>query len=177
MTLVRAGQAIALAACLLAAPLAGLPAASAADGPQEPETRFTATLVARHSGKCLDVYGGGTQDGADVIHWSCHGGANQEWRLVATDSGYYTIRAGHSGKCLDVYGSGTQDGADVIQWTCGNGANQQWELVQKDNGYFTVVARHSGKCLDVYGGSTRDGADVIQWTCWGGAANQEWKLG
>jgi glucosylceramidase len=37
-------------------------------------------LVASHSGKCLDVYGAGQQNGARVIQWNCHGGPNQRWR-------------------------------------------------------------------------------------------------
>ncbi|WP_433252600.1 RICIN domain-containing protein [Streptosporangium sp. CA-135522] len=173
MTLVRAGHAIALAAFLFAGPLMA-PAANA-DAPGTPEARFSATLVARHSDKCLDVYGGSTRNGADVIQWTCTGGLNQDWSLVATDSGYYTIEAAHSGKCLDVYGGSTRNGADAIQWTCAGTPNQQWKLVQEDDGYFSVVARHSGKCLDVYGGGTSDGADVIQWTC-AGTPNQQWRL-
>jgi hypothetical protein len=30
-------------------------------------------IVARHSGKCVDV------EGANVHQWSCHGGDNQTW--------------------------------------------------------------------------------------------------
>lgn len=37
-------------------------------------------LVARHSGKCLDVTGWSTTDGARLEQWTCHGGANQQWQ-------------------------------------------------------------------------------------------------
>ena len=36
-------------------------------------------LVARHSGKCLDVNGASTADGAGGIQWSCNGATNQQW--------------------------------------------------------------------------------------------------
>ena len=39
-------------------------------------------LVARHSGKCLDVTGYSTADGARVIQYACGTGANQQWQRV-----------------------------------------------------------------------------------------------
>ncbi|GAA2847641.1 hypothetical protein GCM10010517_04740 [Streptosporangium fragile] len=180
MKLVNAGRALAAAAALLAFPALTVSVADAAADPAERSgARFTATLVARHSDKCLDVEGVSTQQGANVHQWTCiNGQPNQQWHLVATSGGYYTIRAAHSGKCLDVWGVSTADGANVHQWTClPNQRNQEWKLVQKDNGYFTVVARHSGKCLDVSGVSAADGANVHQWTCLPRQRNQEWRLG
>jgi hypothetical protein len=44
-------------------------------------TTAVATLVARHSNKCVDVRGEATADGGQVIQWSCNGGANQTWLL------------------------------------------------------------------------------------------------
>jgi hypothetical protein len=175
MTPRHTGRALSVTA-LLAVSLTAAPTASAvADAPEQLRAKFIANLVAHHSGKCLDVSGGDTADGAKVQQWTCGGWRNQEWNLVATSNGYYTIRAGHSGKCLDVYGAGTVDGTKVLQWTCNGAANQEWRLDQRDNGYFTIVARHSGKCLDVSGRGQADGVVVHQWTC-GGWPNQEWRL-
>ena len=39
-------------------------------------------IVSRLDGKVLDVSGGVCDDGASIIQWPWHGGANQEWRLV-----------------------------------------------------------------------------------------------
>jgi hypothetical protein len=36
-------------------------------------------LVARHSGKCLDVVGAGTGDGVDIEQYTCGTGTNQQW--------------------------------------------------------------------------------------------------
>jgi hypothetical protein len=35
-----------------------------------------------HSGKCVDVNGSSTADGANVQQWTYLAGANQQWRLV-----------------------------------------------------------------------------------------------
>jgi len=42
----------------------------------EPTSHY---LVARHSGKCLDVEGASLESGARVNQYSCHGGENQRW--------------------------------------------------------------------------------------------------
>lgn len=39
-------------------------------------------LVARHSGKCLNVSGDSAADGALVIQWSCVGATNEQWARV-----------------------------------------------------------------------------------------------
>ncbi len=131
-------------------------------------------LVARHSGKCLDVNGSSTADGAIVQQWTCGSGNNQQWQLQYASGGYYRLVARHSGKCLDVISSSTADGAAVKQYTCNSGNNQQWQLQTVSPGYYRLVARHSGKCLDVPSNSTADGVAVKQYTCNGGT-NQQWQ--
>ncbi|MFI7534805.1 RICIN domain-containing protein [Streptosporangium sp. NPDC049376] len=182
---IRAGRAVALAAALITVPLLGPSTAVATGGAARTgETgtkagfRFRASLVARHSGKCLDVERVSTRNGADLHQWTClDDQPNQEWNLVATSDGYYTLRATHSGKCLDVEGVSTRNGANVHQWTClDDQPNQEWKLLQRDSGYFILVARHSGKCLDVENAGIDDGSGIDQWTCVYGRPNQEWRL-
>jgi hypothetical protein len=129
-------------------------------------------LVARHSGKCVDVTGNSAADGASVLQHTCGGGLNQQWRLTDAGGGYVQVIAQHSGKCLDVSSGSTADGATVLQYRCGGGTNQQWSFQDQGNGYYRLVARHSGKCLDVSDVSTADGAKLIQWTC-GSGTNQQ----
>jgi hypothetical protein len=132
MTPIHAGQAVAIAAALLAGPFTTASAANAvtAGAPERLLPKFSATLVARHSGKCLDVAGVSTADGANVHQWTClFAQRNQEWRLVQKDNGYFTVVARHSGKCLDVAGVSISEGANVHQWTCLPGQrNQEWRL-------------------------------------------------
>ncbi|HMF98523.1 MAG TPA: DUF1800 family protein [Vicinamibacterales bacterium] len=132
-------------------------------------------LVALHSGKCLDVSGQSTDDGAPVVQWTCNGGLSQRWTLQPTDDGNVVLIAGHSGKALDVRGASLKDGAHVIQYTINGGANQEWLPQPVGDGYYTLTAHHSGEVLDVSAESMDDGGIVIQWPLHGGA-NQEWLL-
>jgi uncharacterized protein (DUF1800 family) len=142
---------------------------------QAPSLAGSYELVARHSGKCLDVSGVSMDDGAPAIQWTCTGGPNQTWTLQPASDGYYNLIASHSGKLLDVSGASTDDGARVIQWPANGGQNQQWLPQPVSGGYYTLTVRHSGRALDISGVSTDDGAPAIQWTPDGGD-NQQWLL-
>jgi Ricin-type beta-trefoil lectin domain-like len=42
-------------------------------------------FMARHSGKCLDVTGNSTVNGARIQQWGCHWGGNQQWYWQAIE--------------------------------------------------------------------------------------------
>lgn len=96
------------------------------------------TIVNQQSGKCLDVSGVSTADGAPVIQWTCHTGLNQQFTLrkvtyPGNDSHDYQLVARHSGKCVDVSTISTAPRAPIHQWTCnpagqGSPLNQTWRL-------------------------------------------------
>jgi DNA-binding beta-propeller fold protein YncE len=133
-------------------------------------------IVARHSGKALNVSGASTADGAPVIQWPYAGGAHEEWELVEVDSGFHRILARHSGKALNVEGASGSDGARVLQWPPHSGdTNAQWQVIDAGGGFQRIVARHSGKALGVAGASLADGAGVEQST-WTGGNHQMWQL-
>ncbi|MEO5894967.1 MAG: DUF1800 family protein [Vicinamibacterales bacterium] len=132
-------------------------------------------VVARHSGKCADVAAVSPDDGARLQQWSCHGGANQQWRIEPVAGGYSRLVAQHSGKCLDVSEWSLEEGVQLQQWACTEGENQQWSLQSTTDGYVSVISRHSGLALDVYGESQEDGASIVQFSPNGGA-NQQWLL-
>ena len=79
----------------------------------------------RALGKCMDVSGGGTANGAKVQLWTCNGGGAQNWaaqcgRVAAQPAvgqvpgrQRAAIRRRHAGDHL---------------WTCHGGANQKWTL-------------------------------------------------
>ena len=111
-------------------------------------------------------------DYANIVQWSCHGGDNQQFRLIDAGGGYYNIKSKLSGKCLDVYAGSHDDGASIIQYTCHSGDNQQFGIVDAGGGYSSIVAKHSGKCLDVEYSSQSDGANILQFSCHGGDNQQ-----
>jgi type 1 glutamine amidotransferase len=114
------------------------------------------------SGKCVDVSGNSSADGARIQLWTCHGGANQQWTVDGS-----TLKA--LNKCMDAAGTG--DGSAVRLWTCNGSANQRWTAAT--NG--SLVNAASNKCLDANGGSSADGTQLIVWSCHGGT-NQRWTL-
>jgi hypothetical protein len=143
--------------------------------------QFYYQFVNYNSGKCLDVTGRSTANGAILQQWTCLSGSsasNQGWFFIpAARSGYYTVVNLHSNKCLDVTGRSTVNGTAIQQWTCNGGTNQEWfpRVVQNNPAatIYNLINLNSGKCLDVRGRSTANGAIVQQWTCNGGT-NQNW---
>jgi endo-1,4-beta-xylanase len=113
------------------------------------------------SGRCLDVNQGSSANGAQMLVWDCHSGANQQF----TQNGR-ALQV--MGKCLDTPANAAA-GTRVQIWDCSGAANQQW--VFNSNG--TISNAQTGLCLDVNGGGTANGTAVIVWNCHGGA-NQRW---
>ncbi|MFI9566291.1 family 43 glycosylhydrolase [Streptomyces rishiriensis] len=134
------------------------------------------TLVNRNSGKCLDVSGGSAADGANILQWTCNGGANQKWRIE--DRGDDTSRLVNvaTGKVMDTADCSTADGADLRQWSWLNNTCQRFRLVFTASGdYVRLVGENSAKVADVANCGTADGADVRQWT-WLDNTCQQWRL-
>ncbi|MEU3827770.1 chitinase [Streptomyces sp. SID486] len=115
------------------------------------------------AGKCLDIAGASSADGAPVQLYDCNGTNAQQW-TVGSDG---TIRA--LGKCLDVTGNSTADGAKAQLWTCTGGANQKWTVTAAHD----IVNPQAGKCLDVTDNNSANGTRIQIWSC-GGGANQKW---
>ncbi len=158
------------------------PAATSDSSHMTPETASLYYQVVNYnSGKCLDVTGRSTANGAVIQQWTCLSGptaANQGWFFIpAARSGYYTVVNLNSNKCLDVTGRSTANGVHIQQWTCNGGTNQEWypKVVgtYPAGDIYNFVNLNSGKCLDVTGASTANGAIVEQWPCNGGS-NQKW---
>ncbi len=129
-------------------------------------------ITAKHSGKVLDVSGGAHVDGAPVIQFGSHGGANQRMALEHRGGGWFMLRFTHSGKALDVdmRASGHSDGAGLIQWAAHGGDNQLFRFERRENDdCFLLRVKHTGKVIDVCEGQTTDGAQIIQYTAHGGA--------
>jgi GH43 family beta-xylosidase len=121
------------------------------------------TIVNVNSGKVMAVEKGATADGANVSLWSDAGTADQRWKLVHQDNGYYQIVATHSGKCLEVAGGSTANGAKIDQQGCSSSANQQWRIDPLNDGMIRLVVRSDGKVVDVANCRMADGVNVQQW--------------
>ncbi|WP_246001370.1 ricin-type beta-trefoil lectin domain protein [Allorhizocola rhizosphaerae] len=142
-------------------PTSSPPASSPPPGQQNVQ------IVGAQSGRCVDVAGVSTANGAQTQLWDCHGNTNQRWSYNA-GSRQLTV---YGNKCLDASGQGTSNGTRVVIWDCSGQANQQWNV--NSNGSITGV--QSGLCLDASGNGTANGTLLQLWSCHGGG-NQQWSF-
>lgn len=86
------------------------------------------TLVSKDTGRCLDIYGGGTANQTAVDVWDCHGGPNQNWvwqKNVGSGQGNWQLMNPQSGRCLDIPGGLNKNGAGVQIYDC-NSSSSAW---------------------------------------------------
>ncbi|MEU5907504.1 protein kinase [Micromonospora sp. NPDC047467] len=83
---------------------------------------FPADGTVRSMGKCLDVAGHSTADGAAVILADCSGAASQKFNLNKAHD-LVNVRAD---RCVDVLDGNPGNGARLQIWQCTGNANQKW---------------------------------------------------
>jgi hypothetical protein len=127
-------------------------------------------IRAKHSDKCMDIFGAYSTNGAAVMHGDCNEppSANQVFTLAPVGNGqYFQIVPRNSGRCVDVVNVSTANGAGLQQYDC-LGANQANQLFSEawwgETPYVSYVAKHSQKCLDVTG-ANQGWTNFQQWTC------------
>lgn len=129
------------------------------------------------SNQVLDVYGGGKDNGVNVISWVDNNGNGQKWQFVRVGNGIYKIISVVSGKCLEVAGQDSNtNGGNVQQWDYEDGwSNKLWKLwLTKDN-KLVFLNTASYRALNITGGTATNGANVtIQDR--NRSANQSWTL-
>ena len=140
---------------------------------------FTKTFTnSSNTSLCLDAAApnGNVGPGARVTAFSCNGGANQKWTVVAGGTGQYVKiqNVSNPSLCLDANASNGDvgAGANVTAWPCNIGQNQDWVFLNDGE----IRNFSNGRlCLDAAApnGGVAPGANVTAWFCNGGA-NQEW---
>ncbi|MFF8472258.1 ricin-type beta-trefoil lectin domain protein [Streptomyces sp. NPDC015414] len=123
------------------------------------------------AGKCLDVQGGKKDNGTPVQVYTCNGGASQQWQLMGSYPGGYTLVNPNSFKCLEVLNGNSADGTKIQIRDCGSNKAQQWKFGVRSAGPLTNAA--TGKCLHL---PTFDNSkDAVLSTCNGSTA-QKFKI-
>jgi len=135
----------------------------------------TYSIVSKASGKAIDVAGGSTAQGGNILQWANSNTTNQRWVITAVGNNAYSIVNVNSGMAMDLEGGGAANGANILQWGWNGGNNQKWLFQPDGGGFFTIVSVASGRAVDVANGSTADGGNIIQWDI-NGANNQKWSL-
>ncbi len=131
-----------------------------------------ATYNVTTSTKNMDVPGGSTSAGTQLIVWAPHTGANQKFVITDTGDGTYTIKNVNSGLCVDVNGGSAAAGAAITQWTCHGGPNQRWRITSASGGYALVSV---GSGLSITAAGSTDGSKLTQQTDTGSAL-QRWSF-
>ncbi|MCX4411160.1 ricin-type beta-trefoil lectin domain protein [Streptomyces sp. NBC_01764] len=120
------------------------------------------------AGKCLDVAGGAKTNGTPVQVYTCNGGAAQQWQLLGSYDGGYTLVNPNSFKCLEVLNGNSADGTKIQIRDCGSAEAQQWKFDVRSAGPLRNAA--TGKCLHL---PTFDNSkDAVLSTCNGSAAQK-----
>jgi len=119
----------------------------------------------------VDVRGGANQ-GADIILWSDHNGANQKWNIYPD----HTVRLqAVPNLVVDIQGGNANQGTKVIAWGHHGGPNQRWRLIH--GGDFHIVSElNPGLALDVNGGNYSEGNNLIVWNFEQGKQNQKFRF-
>ena len=119
-------------------------------------------LINRQSGLALDVEGGSSADGADLVQVVPSGAESQRWSLNYNERGHFRLTNVMSGKVVDVPDESTEDGVELIQYEDLNGDNQGWRLIDLGDGEYRIVNQNSQKFMGVVAGSVVEGAAIEQ---------------
>jgi hypothetical protein len=86
------------------------------------------SVIADHSGLCLDILNGSTDNSAAVQQLPVNGGNNQLWAFVPDRKGFNFIVNVHSGQVLDVADKSLKNYAQVRHYPFTGADSQRWQL-------------------------------------------------
>ncbi len=79
----------------------------------------------RTLGRCLDIVGNSSANGALVELWDCNGIGGQNWQQQADGS----LKNPQSGRCLDAPNGASANGTRLRIWDCNGSAAQKYPLI------------------------------------------------
>lgn len=132
-------------------------------------------IAARHSGKVMEIAGGGTENGVNARQATYSGATYQKLDISTADGIFKKLISANSAKSLEIVGFSTADGGNAQQWGAGENGNMNWFIEYADNCYFYIRNRFSGKYLEVAEASIAENANIAQWSGLY-AAHQQWKF-
>ncbi|MET7671052.1 serine/threonine protein kinase [Micromonospora luteifusca] len=86
---------------------------------------FPADGTVRSMGKCLDVAGHSTEDGAAIQLADCTGAGSQKFTLNKA----YDLVNTKADRCVDVLDQNPDNGTRLQLWQCTGNANQKWKSI------------------------------------------------
>jgi hypothetical protein len=88
------------------------------------------SVIADHSGLCLEIPNNSTDKGGAIQQFPSNGGKKQLWAFVPDSKGFNFVVNLHSGQVLDVANNSLKNYAPVQQNPFTGGDNQRWQLVK-----------------------------------------------
>jgi hypothetical protein len=109
-------------------------------------------IVSDGGGRCLEIGGASTEEGAALRHADCTGLSNQRFLTNSfLPPGWHEIAplSSQIRQCANARHGDQEQGAPVTQWTCSGLENQQFALtpLKPDTRDHAICAEHSGQCL------------------------------
>lgn len=138
----------------------------------------TYNILARHSGKGLDIPGYSTTANTQLHQWEVigDGGPNQQWVVTLEPDGFYQLKSVHSGQVVDIRNAATSDGTSVVQNPDTNADSQRWQITATSDGFYRLSPKlRVSRALDINASSTSNGAIAQLWQ-YGGGLNQQWRF-
>lgn len=130
-------------------------------------------ILCKGNAKVFDVFGGSSQNEANIWTYENNGSEAQLWKFVDSGEGSYYIKS-KLGTVVDLKWGSTSVGTNVQTYTLNGSSAQKWILSKPsvstnerpiENGTYTIRNNvDSSKVLDVAGGYTTDGASVQIYT-------------
>jgi hypothetical protein len=120
------------------------------------------------AGKCLDVDGGGTANGALVQVWTCNDFGSQQW-LLRQDGELLNVG---SGRCLTPVSGADGAGLQLLDCTVGR-ADQVW-TTPNQHGSLGELTGPGNRCLDLPSGDVTK-ATLQMYDC-NGTVPQQWAV-
>ncbi|HEX8425720.1 RICIN domain-containing protein [Hymenobacter sp.] len=133
-------------------------------------------IVARSSGRSLEVKGASQEAGAPIVQWEFTHPASQQWRFVRVVPGgeYYRIENRQSGKCLTV--DKPDENSPLVQRPWTGSFYQQWKM--EPGGFIgsvQLVVKGNNNCAAIVNADKFNGtAAVLQRPQ--NRATQQWRL-
>ncbi|MER5354502.1 RICIN domain-containing protein [Kitasatospora sp. NPDC002551] len=124
-------------------------------------------------GKCLDIQGASTAEGAMLQEFSCKNASNQRFWTDDAAVGGTEIRVQSSFLCIEPTTPNSY--SSVIQRQCSGADTQRWELTPAGVNAVTMKNKASGLCLQDWLSGDGSRRQVNMMPC-NGSAYQQWSL-
>ncbi|OUJ72457.1 OmpA family protein [Hymenobacter crusticola] len=133
-------------------------------------------VIARSSGRSLDVVNASAEPGAATVQWEFTQAPSQQWRFVRVSPGsvYFRIEAKHSGACLTV--EKNEENSPLVQRPWSGSFYQQWALTSGGPiGSIQLLNRGTERCASLAAADKANGTPVVAQQAQN-RATQQWRL-